>query len=111
MLFPAVKAASIRDHAEFARRRSVVEAVDRLGRDSEWIDIGETCATTIARSHDRGDIDRFRGAVARSHSHGSLRTGVVGRDILRRAGFWRDNGTGHFLDRFTGHTYAPPSTG
>jgi hypothetical protein len=106
-----VEAASTWDHAEFARRRSVVEAVDRLGRDSEWIDIGETCATTIDGTHNLCDIDRLHGAVALSHSHGTLLTGVVGRDILRRAGFWRGNGTGHFLDRFTEHYHAPPSTG
>ena len=110
MLFPMVEAASTRDHAEFARGCSVVEVFDRLGHDSEWIDIGETSATTIDRTHDRGDIDRLCG-VALSLSHGPLRTGVVGRDILRRAGFWRGNGIGHFLDRFTEHTHAPPSTG
>ena len=93
------------------RRRSVVKAVDRLGHDSEWIDIGEACAITIDGTQDRGDIERLRGAVARSLSHGPLRTDVVGRDSLRRAGFWRGNGIGHFLDRFTGHKRAPPSTG
>lgn len=111
MLLPVVEVAFTRDHAEFARGCSVVEVFDRLGHDSEWIDIGETCATTIDRTQDRGDIDRLCGAGALSLSHGPLRTGVVGRDILRRAGFWRDNGTRHFLDRLTGHTQAPPATG
>jgi hypothetical protein len=106
-----VEAASTRDHAEFGRRRSVVVAINRLGRDSEWIDIGGTCATTIDGTPDHGDIDRLRGAVALIHSHGTLRTGVNDRDILKWAGFWRGNGTGHFLDGFTEHYHAPPSTG
>ena len=106
-----MESASTRGQAGGVHRRSVVEAVDRLGRDSEWVHIGETCAKTIDGTHDRGDIGRLRGAGALSHPHGLLRTGVVDRNILRRAGFWRGNGTGHLLDRFTEHKHAPPSTG
>ena len=57
---------------EFARRRSVEEAADCLGRDSEWIDVEETHTTTIYGLHDLGDIDALRGAVALFHSQGLL---------------------------------------
>ena len=65
---------------EFARRRSVVETANRPGHDSEWIDVGETCATTIDGPYDLDYIDGLRGAVALSDPHG-LRIGVVGQGL------------------------------
>ena len=72
---------------KFPCRRTVVEPADGLRRDPERVDAGETDTTAIDGTHDLGDVDRLRRAVALFHSHGLLRIRIVCRDILRRAGF------------------------
>jgi hypothetical protein len=42
---------------QLARRRAVVEAADRLGRDAHRVDVGEPGAASVHRAHDLVDVD------------------------------------------------------